>query len=36
MIIADKHTINAQAEKVWNTLKSFDNVEKYFPFVQKN
>ena len=35
MIIVGKYTINAQAEKVWNTLKSFDNVEKYLPLVQK-
>jgi carbon monoxide dehydrogenase subunit G len=35
MIIAGKYTINAQAEKVWNTLKSFGNVEKYLPLVQK-
>ncbi len=35
MIIVGKYTINAQAEKVWDTLKSFDNVEKYLPLVQK-
>ena len=35
MIIAVKHTINAPADKVWNTLKSFDHVEKYNPLVQK-
>ncbi len=35
MIITGKYTINAQAEKVWNTLKSFDYVEKYHPIVQK-
>ena len=35
MIIAEKFTINAPAEKVWNTLKSFDYVEKYLPLVQK-
>ena len=35
MIIAEKYTINAQAGKVWDTLKSFDYVEKYLPLVQK-
>ncbi len=35
MIIAEKYTINAQADKVWDTLKSFDYVEKYLPLVQK-
>jgi len=35
MIIAEKYTINAQADKVWETLKSFDYVEKYLPLVQK-
>ena len=35
MIIAEKYTINAQADKVWDTLKSFDYVEKYNPLVQK-
>ncbi len=35
MIIAVKYTINAQADKVWDTLKSFDYVEKYLPLVQK-
>ncbi len=35
MIIAVKHTINAPADKVWDTLKSFDYVEKYLPIVQK-
>jgi len=35
MIIAVKYTINAQADKVWDTLKSFDYVEKYNPLVQK-
>ncbi len=35
MIIAVKHTINAPAEKVWATFKSFDYVEKYNPLVQK-
>ncbi|MFB3048098.1 MAG: SRPBCC family protein, partial [Nitrosopumilaceae archaeon] len=35
MILAVKHTINAQADKVWDTLKSFDYVEKYNPLVQK-
>ncbi len=35
MIIAGKFTINAQADKVWDTLKSFDYVEKYLPLVQK-
>ena len=35
MIITGKYTINAQAEKVWNTLKSFDNVENYIPIVKK-
>ena len=35
MIIAEKFTINAQADKVWDTLKSFDYVEKYLPLVQK-
>jgi len=35
MIIAVKHTINARADKVWDTLKSFDYVEKYLPSVQK-
>ncbi len=35
MIIAVKHTINAPADKVWATFKSFDYVEKYNPLVQK-
>jgi carbon monoxide dehydrogenase subunit G len=35
MIIAVKHTINAPADKVWATFKSFDYVEKYSSFVQK-
>ncbi len=35
MIIAEKYIINAQADKVWDTLKSFDYVEKYLPLVQK-
>jgi len=35
LIIAEKYTINAQADKVWDTLKSFDYVEKYLPLVQK-
>jgi len=35
MIIAVKHTINAPADKVWATFKSFDYVEKYIPLVQK-
>ena len=35
LILAVKHTINAQADKVWDTLKSFDYVEKYNPLVQK-
>jgi carbon monoxide dehydrogenase subunit G len=35
MIIEVKHTINAPADKVWATFKSFDYVEKYNPLVQK-
>ena len=35
MIITVKHTINAPADKVWATFKSFDYVEKYNPLVQK-
>jgi hypothetical protein len=35
MIITAKHTINAPADKVWATFKSFDYVEKYNPLVQK-
>jgi uncharacterized membrane protein len=35
MIIAVKHTINAPADKVWATFKSFDYVEKYSSLVQK-
>ncbi len=35
MIIAEKYTINAPADKVWDTFKSFDYVEKYLPLVQK-
>ena len=35
MIITEKHTINAPADKVWNTIKSFDYVERYIPLVQK-
>ncbi len=35
MIISDKHTINAPADKVWETIKSYDYVEKYLPLVQK-
>ena len=35
MIIAGKYTINAPADKVWDTLKSYDYVEKYLPLVQK-
>ncbi len=35
LIIAVKHTINAPADKVWETIKSFDYVEKYLPLVQK-
>ncbi len=35
MIIAVKYTINAPADKVWATFKSFDYVEKYNPIVQK-
>jgi len=35
LIIAVKHTINAPADKVWATFKSFDYVEKYNPLVQK-
>lgn len=35
MIIAVKYTINAPADKVWATFKSFDYVEKYNPLVQK-
>lgn len=35
MIITEKYTINAQADKVWNTIKSYDYVEKYLPLVQK-
>jgi len=35
LIIAVKHTINAPADKVWATFKSFDYVEKYIPLVQK-
>ncbi len=35
MIIAEKFTINAPADKVWETLKSYDYVEKYLPLVQK-
>ena len=35
MIIAVKYTINAPADKVWTTFKSFDYVEKYNPLVQK-
>jgi carbon monoxide dehydrogenase subunit G len=35
MIISGKYTISAQADKVWDTLKSFDYVEKYLPLVQK-
>ncbi len=33
--ISVKHTINAPADKVWATFKSFDYVEKYNPLVQK-
>jgi len=32
--IADKFTINAPADKVWETLKGFGNVEQYLPMVQ--
>jgi len=32
--IADKFTINAPADKVWETLKGFGNVEQYLPVVQ--
>jgi len=35
MIIAGKYTINAPADKVWETIKSYDYVEKYLPLVQK-
>jgi len=35
MIIAVKYTINAPADKVWETIKSYDYVEKYLPLVQK-
>ena len=35
LIISVKHTINAPADKVWATFKSFDYVEKYNPLVQK-
>jgi len=35
LIIAVKHTINAPADKVWATFKSFDYVEKYLSIVQK-
>ena len=35
MIIAEKYTINAPSDKVWDTLKSFSFVEKYLPIVQK-
>ncbi len=35
MNIAVKYTINAPADKVWATFKSFDYVEKYNPLVQK-
>jgi len=35
MIIAEKYTINAPADKVWETIKSYDYVEKYLPLVQK-
>jgi len=35
MIIAVKYTIDSQADKVWDTLKSFDYVEKYNRLVQK-
>ena len=35
MIIAEKYTINAPVDKVWDTFKSFDYVEKYLPLVQK-
>ena len=35
MIIAGKYTINAPSDKVWDTLKSYDYVEKYLPLVQK-
>jgi len=35
MLVAVKHTINAPADKVWATFKSFDYVEKYLPLVQK-
>lgn len=33
--IAKKFIINAQADKVWETMKSFDHVENYLPMVQK-
>ncbi len=32
--IADKFTINAPKDKVWETLKGFGNVEQYLPVVQ--
>ena len=35
LIIAVKYTINAPADKVWETIKSYDYVEKYLPLVQK-
>jgi len=35
MIVSVKHTINAPADKVWATFKSFDYVEKYSSLVQK-
>jgi len=33
--VSVKYTINAPADKVWATFKSFDYVEKYNPLVQK-
>ncbi|MDH3610391.1 MAG: SRPBCC family protein [Nitrosopumilus sp.] len=35
MLVSNTTKINANSEKIWNTLRSFDKVERYMPIVTK-
>jgi len=35
VLVSNTTKINANSEKIWNTLRSFDKVERYMPIVTK-
>ena len=36
MLVSETTEINDSSEKIWNTLRSFDGVERYLPIVTKS